>query len=178
MPIGKKEKKMEIEQKNGKISFWFYNQNPNKKEKEAQKKAVLSAIQEIKEMKKTDWKFITIVLIFFTGALGFHYYAQKTDRNPEYIEQIQSENLKIEENIEKQILDRKAEELGFQKLHENNPEIIDYINLYILPQTALYEQETEKPIIYKGVAISIPSIKLRDGKTVFELNKQKYYIKD
>lgn len=169
---------MEIEQKNGKISFWFYNQNPNKKEKEAQEKAALSAIQEIKEMKKTDWKFITIVLIFFTGALGFHYYAQKTDRNPEYIELIQAQNLEIEQDIEKQILDRKAEELRFEKLHENNPDIVDYLNLYILPQTVLYELETEKPITYNGVAISVPSVKLRDGKTLFVLKNVKYYIKD
>lgn len=100
------------------------------------------------------------------------------NKKPEYIERIQAQNLEIEQDIVKQILDRKAEELGFEKLHETNPDIIDYLNLYILPQTALYEIETEKPITYKGVAIFIPSVKLRDGKTVFELNKQKYYIKD
>jgi hypothetical protein len=168
---------MEIEQKDGKISFWFYRLPKNKEEEVYQKKAVLSAIEDIRKMKKTDWKLIFIFLMCFSTALGFHYYTQKVEKNPEYIEQIQIENQKIEENIEKQILDRKAEELGFQKLHENNPEIIDYINLYILPQTALYELETEK-IIYKGVAISVPAVKLRDGKTVFVLKNVKYYIKD
>ena len=169
---------MEIDQSDGKIKFWFYNQNPNKKEKEAQEKAVISAIEDIRKMKKTDWKLIIIVFIFFSSALAFHYYSQKIEKNPEYIEQIQSENLQILGNIEKQILDRKAEELGFQKLHENNPEIIDYINLYIFPQTALHELETEKTITYKGVAISVPAVKFKDGKTVFEFQKQKYYIKD
>lgn len=169
---------MEIDQSDGKIKFWFYNQNPNEKEKKVQEKAVLSAIEDIRKMKKTDWKLIIIVFIFFSSALAFHYYTQKVEKKPEYIEQIQAQNLEIEQDIVKQILDRKAEELGFQKLHETNPDIIDYVNLYILPQTALYELETEKPITYKGVAISIPAMKLRDGKTVFELNKQKYYIKD
>lgn len=169
---------MEIDQSDGKIKFWFYNQNPNEKEKKVQEKAVLSAIEDIRKMKKTDWKLIIIVFIFFSSALAFHYYTQKVEKKPEYIEQIQAQNLEIEQDIVKQILDRKAEELGFQKLHETNPDIIDYVNLYILPQTALYVLETEKPITYKGVAISIPAMKLRDGKTVFELNKQKYYIKD
>lgn len=169
---------MKIKNKDGKIRFFFEKEAKTPEEEEAQKKAVLSAVEEIRKMKKTDWKFIIIVLIFFSSALAFHYYQQKIEKNPEYIEQIQSENLVIEQDIEKQILDRKAEELGFQKLHVNNPDIVDYINLYILPQTALYELETEKPIIYKGVAISIPSVKLRNGKTVFVLKNVKYYIKD
>lgn len=170
---------MEIEQqKDGKISFWFYRLPKNKKEEDEQKTAVLSAVEEIRKMKKTDWKFITIILIFFTGALGFHYYAQKTDRNPEYIEQIQAQNFLVEQNINKQILDKKSEELGLQKLHDNNPDIVDYLNLYIVPETALHELETEKTTTYKGVPISVPALRLRDGKTVFELQKQKYYIKD
>lgn len=169
---------MQIEQKDGKISFWFYRQPKNQAEEEAQKKAVLSAIEDIRKMKKTDWKLIVILLICFSTALGFHYYAQKVENNPEYIEQIQSENQKIEENIETQILDRKSEELKFEKLHENNPDIVNYLNLYILPQTVLYELETEKPIIYKGVPVSTPAVKLKDGKTVFTLKNVKYYIKD
>lgn len=169
---------MEIDQKNGKIRFWFYNQKPNEKEKKVQEKAVLSAIEDIRKMKKTDWKLIIIVFIFFSSALAFHYYTQKVEKNPEYIEQIQAQNLEIEQNIVKQILDRKAEELGFERLHETNPYIVDYVNLYILPQTALYELETEKLITYKGLPISVPSIKLRDGKTVFLLKNIKYYIKD
>lgn len=169
---------MEIDQSDGKIKFWFYNQNPNEKEKEVQEKAVLSAIQEIQEMKKTDWKLIIIVCIFFSSALAFHYYQQKIEQKSEYIEQIQAQNLEIEQNIVKQILYRKAEELGFERLHETNPDIVDYVNFYILPQTALYELETEKTITYKGVAISVPAVKLRDGKTVFVLKNVKYYIKD
>lgn len=169
---------MQIDSKDGKIRFFFEKEAKTPEEEEAQKKAVLSAIEDIRKMKKTDWKLILIVCIFFSTALGFHYYSQKIEKNPEYIEQIQAQNLEIEQNIEKQILDRKAEELGFQKLHENNPEIIDYINLYISPQTALYELETEKTTTYKGVALSVPSVKLRDGKTVFVLKNVKYYIKD
>ena len=169
---------MQIESKDGKIRFFFEKEAQTEQEEEAQKKAVLSAVEEIRKMKWIDLKLIVILCIFFSTAIVFHYYAQKIEKNPEYIEQIQSENLVIEQDIEKQILDRKAEELGFQKLHVNNPDIVDYINLYILPQTALYELETEKPIIYKGVAISIPSVKLRDGKTVFTLRNVKYYIKD
>lgn len=169
---------MEIEQKDGKISFWFYRLPKNKEEEDEQKKAVLSAIEDIRKIKKMDLKLIFIFLMCISTALGFHYYTQKIEKNPEYIEQIQSENLQILGNIEKQILDRKAEELGFQKLHETNPNIIDYINLYVLSQTALYDLETDKLTTYKGVAISIPAVKLKDGKTVFEINKQKYYIKD
>lgn len=56
---------MEIDQSDGKIKFWFYNQNPNEKEKKVQEKAVLSAIEDIRKMKKTDWKLIIIVFIFF-----------------------------------------------------------------------------------------------------------------
>lgn len=169
---------MQVESKDGEIRFFFEKKAQTEQEEEAQKKAVLSAIQEIKEMKKTDWKFITIVFIFFSSALAFHYYTQKVEKNPEYIEQIQAQNLEIEQNIVKQILDRKAEELGFERLHETNPDIVDYVNLYILPQTALYELVTEKTITYKGVAISVPAVKLRDGKTVFVLKNVKYYIKD
>lgn len=169
---------MQLEQKDGKISFWFYRQPKNQAEEEAQKKAVLSAIEDIRNMRKTDWKLIIIVCIFFSTALGFHYYTQKVEKNPEYIEQVQSENLQILGNIEKQILDLKAQELGFQKLHEHNPDIVDYVNLYIVAETALYELETEKPITYKGVPVSTPALKLRDGKTVFVLKNVKYYIKD
>ena len=169
---------MQIESKDGKIRFFFEKEAQTEQEEEAQKKAVLSAVEEIRKMKWIDLKLIIILCIFFSTATVFHYYTQKIEKKPEYIEQIQSENLLIEEDIDRQILDRKAQELGFQKLHENNPDIVDYINLYILPQTALYELETEKPIIYKGVAISIPSVKLRDGKTVFVLKNVKYYIKD
>lgn len=169
---------MQIDSKDGKIRFFFEKEAKTPEEEEAQKKAVLSAIEDIRKMKKTDWKLIIIVFIFFSSALAFHYYTQKVEKNPEYIEQIQAQNLEIEQNIEKQILDRKAEELGFQKLHETNPDIVDYLNLYILPQTALYELETEKTITYKGVAISVPAVKLRDGKTVFVLKNVKYYIKD
>ena len=169
---------MEIDNKDGKIRFFFEKEAQTEQEEEAQKKAVLSAVEEIRKMKWIDLRLIIILCIFFSTAIVFHYYSQKIEKKPEYIEQIQSENLLIEEDIDRQILSRKAEELGFQKLHETNPDIVDYVNLYIAPKTALYELETEKPIIYKGVAISIPSIKLRDGKTVFTLKNVKYYIKD
>lgn len=169
---------MQINSKDGKIRFFFEKEAKTPEEEEAQKKAVINAVEEIKKMKKTDWKLILIVCIFFSTALGFHYYSLKIEKNPEYIEQIQAQNLEIEHDIEKQILNRKAEELGFQKLHENNPDIVDYLNLYIVSETALHELETEKTIIYKGVPISIPAVKLRDGKTVFEFQKRKYYIKD
>lgn len=173
---------MQIEQKDGKIHFFFEKEAKTEQEEEAQKKAIFSAVEEIQKMKKIekkiDWKFTIIACLFFCTALGFHYYSKKIENKPQYIQQIQNENLEIEQDIEKQILNRKAEELGFQKLHENNPDIVDYLNLYILPQTALYELETEKTTIYKGVPFSTPALKLRDGKTVFELQKQKYYIKD
>ena len=117
---------MQIDSKDGKIRFFFEKEAKTPEEEEAQKKAVFSAIEDIKKMKKTDWKLIIILCIFFSTALGFHYYSQKIEKNPEYIEQIQSENQKIEENIETQILDRKSEELKFEKLHENNPDIVNY----------------------------------------------------
>jgi cell division protein FtsB len=174
----KKRKKMQIDNKDGKIRFFFRKEAKTPEEEEAQKKAVLSAVEEIRKMKWIDLRLIIILCIFFSTAIVFHYYAQKVEKNPEYIEQIQAQNLEIEQNIEKQILDRKAEELGFQKLHKTNPDIVDYVNLYIAPKTALYELETEKPITYKGVAISVPAVKLREGKTVFTLKNVKYYIKD
>lgn len=173
---------MQIEQKDGKIRFFFEKKAKTEQEEEAQKKAIFSAIEEIQKMKKIekkiDWKFTIIACLFFATALGLHYYSKKVENKPQYIEQIQAQNLEIEQDIEKQILDRKAEELGFQKLHENNPDIVDYVNLYILPQTVIYELETEKASNYKGVAVSTPALKLRDGKTVFTLKNVKYYIKD
>lgn len=84
-----KGKEMQLEQKDGKIKFWFYNQTPSKEEKQQQKRAVINAIEDIKKMKKTDWKLIVILLICFSTALGFHYYSHKIENHPQsqYIEQ-------------------------------------------------------------------------------------------
>lgn len=88
---------MQVESKDGKIRFYFEKEAQTPQEEEAQKKAVLSAVEEIRKMKKINLKLIIIVLFFSISALLFHFYVQKVQQNPEYITQIQSENLEIEQ---------------------------------------------------------------------------------
>lgn len=169
---------MQIESKDGKIRFFFQKEAKTPEEEESQKKAVLSAIEDIRKMKKTDWKLILIVCIFFSSALAFHYYAQKVEKTPEYIEQIQAENLEIEQDIKKQVLNSRAKEVGIKPIHLQNTNIKDYLNLYLQKNTTMWEFETNNQIIYDGADTIVKAVKLQNGNTVFSINNKQFYVKE
>lgn len=169
---------MQIDSKDGKIRFFFEKEAKTPEEEEAQKKAVFSAIEDIKKMKKTDWKLIIILCIFFSTALGFHYYSQKIEKNPEYIEQIQSENFEIEQDIKKQVLNSRAKEVGIKPIHLQNTNIKDYLNLYLQKNTTMWEFETNNQIIYDGADTIVKAVKLQNGNTVFSINNKQFYVKE
>lgn len=169
---------MQIDSKDGKIRFFFEKEAKTPEEEEAQKKAVLSSIEDIRKMKKTDWKLILIVCIFFSTALGFHYYAQKVEKTPEYIEQIQAENLEIEQDIKKQVLNSRAKEVGIKPIHLQNTNIKDYLNLYLQKNTTMWEFETNNQIIYDGADTIVKAVKLQNGNTVFSINNKQFYVKE
>lgn len=169
---------MQVESKDGKIRFFFEKEAQTEQEEEAQKKAVLSAVEEIRKMKKINLKLIIIVLIFSISALLFHFYVQKVQQNPEYIAQIQSENLEIEQNIVKQILDRKAKELGLKPIHSQNPDIKNYLNLYLQKSTTIWDSDSNTAITYNGQDIVVKAVKLANGNTIFTLKNKNYYLKE
>lgn len=169
---------MELEQKDGKISFWFYRLPKNKEEEDEQKKAVIEAIHDIQNPKKTSWKKLSIFPLVCALILFFHFYTQKVEQTPEYIKEIQTQNLVIEQDIKKQVLNSRAKEVGIKPIHLQNTNIKDYLNLYLQKNTTMWEFETNNQIIYDGADTIVKAVKLQNGNTVFSINNKQFYVKE
>ena len=130
----------------------------------------------IQEMVKYKYIAITVLIIIF--LFFFQIWNSKV---PEFkgkleLEPLLSENKVIEQDIKNQILAQKAEEIGIKPI--NNPDIQDYLNLFLQKGTIIWDFTTNEQTTYNGVDVVVKAVKLNNGYTVFNLNNKQYYIKE
>ena len=124
------------------------------------------------------YKYIAIVFFSILFLLFFEIW---TSKSPTYegkleLQPIISENKVIEADINQQILAQKAEEIGVRPI--NNPDIQDYLNLYLQKNTIIWELDTNNQTTYNGLDVVVKAVKLQNGSTVFTINNIQYYIKE
>ena len=124
------------------------------------------------------YKYIAIVFFSILCLLFFQIWTSKPPVYEGHLElkPLIAENELIEIDINQQILAQKAEEIGVKPL--NNPEIADYLNLYLQKGTIIWEFETNNQTTYNGLDVIVKAIKLQNGSTVFTINNIQYYIKE
>jgi|GEM_PF-3866195 len=130
-------------------------------------------IQEIMRYKYIAITVLIIIFLFF-----FQIWNSKTleFKGKLELEPLITENKVIEADINQQILEQKAEEIGVRPI--NNPDIKDYLNLYLQKNTIIWEFETNNQTTYNGVDTVVKAVKLNNGYTVFSINNKQYYIKE
>lgn len=124
------------------------------------------------------FKYIAITVLIIIFLLFFQLWNSKT---PEFkgqleLEPLIAENELIEIDINQQILVQKAEEIGVKPL--DNPNITDYLNLYLQKGTIIWDFSTNEQTTYKGTDVVVKAVKLQNGNTVFTLNNKQYYVKE
>ena len=129
----------------------------------------------MKEIMK--YKYIVIILLSIIFLLFFQIWNSTLEFKEKLeLEPLITENKVIEADIGNQILNRKAEEIGVKPL--DNPNIKDYLNLYLQKNTIIWEFETNNQTTYNGVDTVVKAVKLNNGYTVFNMNNKQYYIKE
>lgn len=128
--------------------------------------------------KVMKYKYIAIVFFSILFLLFFEIW---TSKSPTYegkleLEPLITENKVIEADINQQILEQKAEEIGVRPI--NNPDIKDYLNLYLQKNTIIRNFTTNEQTTYNGVDVVVKAVKLQNGNTVFTINNIQYYIKE
>lgn len=124
------------------------------------------------------YKYIAIVFFSILFLLFFEIW---TSKSPTYegkleLEPLITENKVIEADINQQILAQKAEEIGVRPI--NNPDIKDYLNLYLQKNTSIWDFITNEQTIYNGSDVVVKAVKMANGNTVFTLNNKQYFIKE
>lgn len=135
-------------------------------------------ILEFQKIRKKNKIAIVLLLILFGFLIFFN---EKIDKNPVYQENVQtliSENNQIEADINQQILIQKAQQIGIKPIHSQNPDIKDYLNLYLQKSTTIWDAELNTAITYNGRDTVVKAVKLINGNTVFTLNNKNYYLKE
>ncbi|MDX9899965.1 MAG: hypothetical protein RBT22_00550 [Aliarcobacter sp.] len=130
----------------------------------------------IQEIMKYKYIAITVLIIIF--LLFFQIWSSQT---PEFkgkleLEPLIEENKVIEADINQQILEQKAEEIGVRPIE--NPNIKDYLNLYLQKNTIIWDFATNEQTTYNGFDLVVKAVKLANGNTVFTLNNKQYFIKE
>ena len=161
------------------------DENINEK-KEKRKKIFEKIFRKIEKAQKNEkmiqeimkYKYIVLMIIIIISLLIFHVWASKSSVNRGQIEMVPliAENKTIESDIKNQILIQKAEEIGLKPL--NNPDIQDYLNLYLQKVTIIWDFTTNEQTTYNGVDVVVKAVKLQNGNTVFSINNKQYYIKE
>ena len=123
-------------------------------------------------------KYIVIVLLITIFLFFLQIWSSRT---PEFkgkleLKPLIEENKVIEADINQQILAQKAEEIGVRPI--NNPDIKDYLNLYLQKNTSIWDFTTNEQTTYNGVDVVVKAVKLQNGSTVFTINNIQYYIKE
>ena len=161
------------------------DENINEK-KEKRKKIFEKIFRKIEKAQKNEkimqeilrYKYIVIVVLIIIFLFFLQIWSSQT---PEFkgkleLEPLLSENKAIEQDIKNQILTQKAEEIGVKPI--NNPDIQDYLNLYLQKNTIIWEIDTNNQTTYNGLDVVVKAIKLQNGNTVFSINNKQYYIKE
>lgn len=126
-----------------------------------------------------SYKYIAITVLIIIFLLFFQIW--NYSKVPEFkgqleLEPLIAENELIEIDINQQILAQKAEEIGVKPL--DNPNITDYLNLYISKDTIIWDFSTNEQTTYNGQDVVVKAVKIQNGNTVFTINNKQYYIKD
>lgn len=161
------------------------DENINEK-KEKRKEIFEKIYKKIEKAQKNEkimqeilrYKYIALMIIIIISLLIFHVWASKSSVNRGQIEMMPliAENQTIESDIKNQILIQKAEEIGVRPI--NNPDIKDYLNLYLQKNTSIWDFITNEQTIYNGSDVVVKAVKMANGNTVFTLNNKQYYTKD
>lgn len=124
------------------------------------------------------YKYIALMIIIICFLIAFHVWTSKTPVNEGHLElePLISENELIEIDINQQILAQKAEEIGVKRL--DNPNITDYLNLYLQKGTIILDFATNEQTTYNDVDVVVKAVKIQNGNTVFAINNKQYYVKD
>ena len=124
------------------------------------------------------YKYIALMVVIICFLIFFQIWTSKT---PEFkgqleLEPLIAENELIEIDINQQILAQKAEEIGVKPL--DNPNITDYLNLYLQKGTIIWDFSTNEQTTYNGVDVVVKAVKIQNGNTVFSINNKQYYVKE
>lgn len=154
--------------------------------KEKRKKIFEKIFRKIEKAQKNEkivqeilkYKYIVIVVLIIIFLFFLQIWSSQT---PEFkgkleLKPLIEENKVIEADINQQILEQKAEEIGVRPL--NNPDIQDYLNLYLQKGTIIWDFTTNEQTTYNGVDVVVKAVKLQNGSTVFTINNIQYYIKE
>ncbi|MDX9901610.1 MAG: hypothetical protein RBT22_08990 [Aliarcobacter sp.] len=154
--------------------------------KEKRKKIFSKIFRKIEKAQKNEkiiqeimkYKYIAITVLIIIFLFFFQIWNSKV---PEFqgklkLEPLISENKAIEQDIKNQILAQKAEEIGVKPI--NNPDIQDYLNLFLQKGTIIWDFTTNEQTTYNGVDVVVKAVKLQNGSTVFTINNIQYYIKE
>ena len=131
-------------------------------------------IHSFKTYKYTIIMLSIVLFIFFLEIKAF-LNPQEMTQNSNF-EALITENKAIEKDIKNQILVQKAQKIGVKPL--DNPNVTDYLNLYIAKGTIIFEFETNKQNIYDGVDTVVKAVKLNNRNTVFTIDNKQYYLKE
>lgn len=131
-------------------------------------------IHGLKAYKYTIIMLSIVFSIFFLEIKAFLNPREMTQNSN--FEALITENKAIEQDIKNQILVQKAQEIGVKPL--DNPNVTDYLNLYIAKGTIIFEFETNKQNIYDGVDTVVKAVKLNNRNTVFTIDNKQYYLKE
>ncbi len=161
------------------------DENINEK-KEKRKEIFEKIYKKIEKAQKNEkimqeilrYKYIVIVLLIIIFLFFLQIWSSRT---PEFkgkleLKPLIEENKVIEADINQQILAQKAEEIGVRPI--NNPDIKDYLNLYLQKNTSIWDFTTNEQTTYNGVDVVVKAVKLQNGSTVFTINNIQYYIKE
>lgn len=161
------------------------DENINEK-KEKRKEIFEKIYKKIEKAQKNEkimqeilrYKYIVIVVLIIIFLFFLQIWSSRT---PEFkgkleLKPLIEENKVIEADINQQILAQKAEEIGVRPI--NNPDIKDYLNLYLQKNTSIWDFTTNEQTTYNGVDVVVKAVKLQNGNTVFSINNKQYYIKE
>lgn len=154
--------------------------------KEKRKKIFEKIFKKIENIQKNEkimqevlrYKYIAIVFFSILFLLFFQIWTSKPSvyRGHLELKPLIAENELIEIDINHQILVQKAESIGLKPL--DNPNITDYLNLYLQNGLPIYDYATNEQTTYNGTDVVVKAVKLNNGYTVFSINNKQYYIKE
>lgn len=158
------------------------DENINEK-KEKRKEIFEKIYKKIEKAQKNEkimqeilrYKYIVIVLLIIIFLFFLQIWSSEFKGKLE-LKPLIEENKVIEADINQQILAQKAEEIGVRPI--NNPDIKDYLNLYLQKNTSIWDFTTNEQTTYNGVDVVVKAVKLQNGSTVFTINNIQYYIKE
>jgi len=129
-------------------------------------------------LKAYKYTIIMLSIVFSIFFLEIKAFLNPTKKEV-YLQQLEpliAENKAIEQDIKNQILVQKAEKIGVKPI--DNPNVTDYLNLYIAKDTIIWDFSTNEETTYNGLDVVVKAVKIQNGNTVFTINNKQYYLKE